>query len=57
MRILYLLFFLLGLSGCTNTPEPQTSTQTVSSKILTNTSEAQRAQYEYKVLQDQRTKG
>jgi outer membrane biogenesis lipoprotein LolB len=55
MRLLFLLSTLFILSACTDTAEVPSSTEEKSStQILSNKTDAQEAQDEYKKLQEQR---
>ncbi|MEA2047178.1 MAG: hypothetical protein U9O64_01875 [Campylobacterota bacterium] len=56
MHHFYLIFFIFLLSGCVSSPEPDSPTQTVTSKILLNKTDAQNARDEYSALQNQRIK-
>jgi hypothetical protein len=56
MRFFYLTLFLFIFYGCTETPEPVLATQTATTKILTNFTDAEDARNEYTALQEQRGK-
>jgi len=57
MRLLFLLSSLFILSACMNTPEVSSSAEEKSTtQILSNKTDAQKAQDEYKKLQEQRGK-
>jgi len=55
VKYIYTAAIFIFLFGCNSTPTPEdTTAQTVSQQIATNTQEAKEAQLEYLKLQEQR---
>ena len=57
MRLLFIFFILLFISGCMETPEFSSSKEVIAQdQIKSNKTEAQKAKEEYIELQEQRNK-
>jgi hypothetical protein len=57
MKYYYLPFILLLISGCTQTPTPQSKKEIEAKNMIqTNISEAEQAKHEYLTLQKKRQK-
>jgi len=55
MRLLFISFILLFISGCMETPEPSSSKEVIAQdQIKSNITEAEKAKEEYIELQKQR---